>query len=139
QIFTSLYTVAAGFALAMMIAIPLGILCGLSSNVYSAVNPIIQLFKPVSPLAWLPLVTMVVSALYVSENPMFSKSFVTSAITVALCCLWPTVINTTVGVAGVDKDLINVSRVIGLPAMRHIQMIVLPSAIPMIFTGMRLS
>ncbi|MEX0737881.1 MAG: ABC transporter permease [Pseudohongiella sp.] len=139
QIGTSLVTVGFGFLIAMMIAIPLGIMCGLSESIYSAVNPIIQVFKPVSPLAWLPLVTMVVSALYVSENEMFSKSFVTSAITVALCCLWPTVINTTVGVASVDKDLLNVSRVIRLPTWKHVQKIVLPSAIPMIFTGMRLS
>ncbi len=139
QIQTSLLTVTFGFVIAMFIAIPLAIVCGLSELIYSAVNPIIQLFKPVSPLAWLPLVTMVVSALYVSENPMFEKSFITSAITVALCCLWPTVINTTVGVASVDKDLINVSRVICLPTHMHIRKIVLPSAIPLIFTGMRLS
>ncbi|MDT8429289.1 MAG: ABC transporter permease [Pseudomonadales bacterium] len=139
QIITSLITVTVGFLLAMLVAIPLGIACGLSETLYSAVNPIIQLFKPVSPLAWLPLVTMVVSAMYVVDQPLFSKSFVTSAITVALCCLWPTVINTIVGVTSVDKDLINVSRVIQLPALRHIQKIVLPSAMPMIFTGMRLS
>ena len=139
QIQTSLLTVAFGFAMAMLVAIPLGILCGLSETLYQALNPLIQLFKPVSPLSWLPLVTMVVSALYVSESPLFEKSFVTSALTVALCCLWPTVINTTVGVASVDKDLINVSRVICLPTHVHIRRIVLPSAVPMIFTGMRLS
>lgn len=139
QILTSLQTVAFGFALAMLVAIPLGIVCGLSETLYNAINPLIQLFKPVSPLAWLPLVTMLVSALYVSEEPLFEKSFITSAITVALCCLWPTVINTTVGVASVDKDLINVSRVICLPTHVHIRRIVLPSAIPLIFTGMRLS
>lgn len=139
QIGTSLMTVAFGFVIAMAIAIPLGIFCGLSQAVYSAVNPIVQIFKPVSPLAWLPLVTMVVSALYVSESALFSKAFVTSGVTVALCCLWPTVINTTVGVASVDKDLINVSRVIRLPPLQHVSKIVLPSAIPMIFTGMRLS
>ena len=139
QIVTSLMTVAFGFGIAMLVAIPLGIVCGLSQTIYSAINPLIQLFKPVSPLAWLPLVTMVVSALYVSEDPLFEKSFVTSAITVALCCLWPTVINTTVGVASVDKDLINVSRVICLPTHVHIRKIVLPSAVPLIFTGMRLS
>ncbi len=139
QIQTSLLTVAFGFAMAMLVAIPLGILCGLSETLYQALNPLIQLFKPVSPLAWLPLVTMVVSALHVSESPLFEKSFVTSALTVALCCLWPTVINTTVGVASVDKDLINVSRVICLPTHVHICRIVLPSAVPMIFTGMRLS
>ncbi len=139
QIQTSLLTVSFGFVIAMFVAIPLGAVCGLSDNVYNAVNPIIQLFKPVSPLAWLPLVTMLVSALYVVEDPFFEKSFITSAITVALCCLWPTVINTTVGVNSVDNDLINVSRVIRLPAHTHFIKIILPSAIPLIFTGMRLS
>ena len=139
QIFTSLYTVAVGFFIATVIAIPLGVVCGLSDAVYRAINPIIQIFKPVSPLAWLPLVTMVVSALYVSEDPMFDKAFLNSAFTVALCCLWPTVINTTVGVASIDRDLVNVSRVIQLPPLRHVQKIVLPSAVPMIFTGLRLS
>jgi len=139
QIFTSLYTVMAGFALASLIAVPLGIVCGLSKPVYNAINPLIQVFKPVSPLAWLPLVTMVVSAVYVSEDPLFAKSFVTSALTVALCCLWPTVINTTVGVANLDKDLTNVSRVLRLSPLSHVRRIVLPAAIPMIFTGLRLS
>jgi len=139
QIFTSLYTVAFGFLVASVIAVPLGIICGLSENFYRSVNPIIQIFKPVSPLAWLPLVTMVVSAVYISEDPMFEKSFLNSAFTVTLCCLWPTVINTTVGVAGINQDLINVSRVIRLPALKHVQKIVLPSAMPMIFTGLRLS
>jgi len=139
QIFTSLYTVMAGFALASLIAVPLGIVCGLSKPVYNAINPLIQVFKPVSPLAWLPLVTMVVSAVYVSEDPLFAKSFVNSALTVALCCLWPTVINTTVGVANLDKDLTNVSRVLRLSPLSHVRRIVLPAAIPMIFTGLRLS
>ncbi|MGV6807927.1 MAG: ABC transporter permease [bacterium] len=139
QIITSLYTVTFGFIIASVIAVPLGIVCGLSDTVYRAVNPIIQTFKPVSPLAWLPLVTMVVSALYISEDPMFEKSFLNSAFTVALCCLWPTVINTTVGVTSIDNDLVNVSRVIQLPALKHVQKIVLPSAVPMIFTGLRLS
>ena len=139
QIFTSLYTVLTGFAIAALIAVPLGIVCGLSKSLYTAVNPLIQLFKPVSPLAWLPLVTMVVSAVYTSTDPLFAKSFVTSAVTVALCCLWPTVINTTVGVANIDKDLLNVSRVLSLSPLGHVRRIVLPAAIPMIFTGLRLS
>jgi nitrate/nitrite transport system permease protein len=139
QIFTSLYTVLTGFAIAALIAVPLGIVCGLSKSLYTAVNPLIQLFKPVSPLAWLPLVTMVVSAVYTSTDPLFAKSFVTSAVTVALCCLWPTVINTTVGVANIDKDLLNVSRVLSLSPISHVRRIVLPAAMPMIFTGLRLS
>ena len=139
QILTSLYTVMTGFVFASLIAIPLGIVCGLSKPIYNAINPLIQIFKPISPLAWLPLVTMVVSAVYTSSDPMFAKSFVTSAVTVALCCLWPTVINTTVGVAGLDKDLQNVSRVLSLSPLSHVRRIVLPAAIPMIFTGLRLS
>ncbi|RCU51950.1 MULTISPECIES: ABC transporter permease [Corallincola] len=139
QIWTSLVTVFTGFLIASIIAIPIGILCGLNQTLYIALNPLIQIFKPVSPLAWLPIVTMVVSAVYVSSDPMFAKSFVTSAITVTLCCLWPTLLNTTVGVSGIDKDLINVSKVLRLSWFTQIRKIVLPSAIPMIFTGLRLS
>ena len=139
QIWTSLYTVMVGFIVASLLAIPIGILCGLSKNAYTAINPLIQLFKPVSPLAWLPLVTMVVSAVYVSTEPMFSKSFITSAVTVALCCLWPTLINTAVGVSSIDKDLLNVSKVLRLSGLSHVIKIVLPSSIPAIFTGLRLS
>lgn len=139
QIGTSLITVMSGFLLAAAIAIPLGIAIGLSKTLNEAVNPIIQIFKPVSPLAWLPLVTMVVSALYVSPDPVVPKSFINSMITVTLCCVWPMVINTAVGVASIDKDLINVSMVLRLPALKHVQKIVLPASVPMIFTGMRLS
>ena len=139
QILTSLKTVSFGFLIASLIAIPVGILCGLNDSLYKALNPLIQIFKPVSPLAWLPLITMVVSATYVSESPWFEKSFLNSALTVALCCLWPTLINTAVGVAGVDKDLINVSRVIKLPPLTHVRKIVLPASVPMVFTGLRLS
>ena len=139
QIFTSLITVATGFILASLIAIPVGIACGLSSTLYSALNPLIQIFKPVSPLAWLPIVTMVVSAVYVSDDPFFAKSFVASAVTVTLCCLWPTIINTTVGVATIDKDLLNVSRVLRLGWMTQVVKIVLPASIPMMFAGLRLS
>ncbi len=139
QIFTSLLTVMSGFFLAAFLAIPLGIAIGLSKTLNTAVNPIIQIFRPVSPLAWLPLVTMVVSALYVSPDPMVAKSFLNSLITVTLCCIWPMVINTSVGVASIDNDLVNVSRVIRLPALKHVQKIVLPASVPAIFTGMRLS
>ena len=139
QIGTSLMTVMTGFLVASIIAIPVGIFGGLSNTVHRAINPIIQIFKPVSPLAWLPIVTMIVSAVYVSADPMFSKSFVTSAITVSLCCIWPTIINTTLGVSSIDKDLINVSRVLRLNWITNIYKIVLPSSVPMIFAGLRLS
>ena len=139
QVFTSIYTVLTGFLAGALIAIPIGIVAGLSDTLYRAINPIVQIFKPVSPLAWLPLVTMVVSAVYVTDDPMFSKSFLNSAITVTLCCLWPTLISTAVGVSSVDKDHLNLSRVLRLGYFTHIRKIVLPNAIPMIFTGLRLS
>ena len=139
QIGTSLVTVLAGFVLASLIAIPAGIMIGLNQPLYSALNPLIQLFKPVSPLAWLPLVTMVVSAVYTSSDPWLAKSFLTSMFTVTLCCLWPTLLNTAVGVTSVSSDLTNVSRVLRLNAFEHVRRIVLPSALPMMFTGLRLS
>ena len=139
QILTSVLTVATGFLLASLIAIPLGIICGLSTTIYTALNPLIQTFKPVSPLAWLPIVTMVVSAVYITDDPMFSKSFLISAITVTLCCLWPTIINTTVGVSTIDKDLINVSRVLRLGWFTKVTKIVVPASTPMMFAGLRVS
>jgi nitrate/nitrite transport system permease protein len=139
QILTSLATVFTGFVLGTLVAVPLGVLAGLSKTVNAAINPLVQIFKPVSPLAWLPIVTMVVSALYVSTEPLFQKSFVTSAITVTLCSLWPTLINTALGVASIDKDLMNVGRVLQLGWFTQVFRIVLPSALPLIFTGLRLS
>ncbi len=140
QIITSLYTVFAGFLIATIIAVPVGIICGMSPLFNTAINPLIQIFKPVSPLAWLPIVTLVVSALYVTtDDSWFEKSFLTSAITVTLCSLWPTLINTAVGVASIDKDLVNVGKVLRLNWYTQIRKIILPSALPYIFTGMRLS
>ena len=142
QIVTSLVTVFTGFLLATVVAVPLGILAGSSKLFQAAINPIVQIFRPVSPLAWLPIVTLIVSAVYVTADgatPMFQKSFLVSAITVTLCSLWTTLINTAVGVTSVDKDLVNVGRVLQLPLMTRVRKIILPSALPYIFTGMRLS
>jgi nitrate/nitrite transport system permease protein len=121
------------------VAVPIGIASGLSRTVSGALNPLIQIFKPVSPLAWLPIVTMVVSALYVDASDLFPKSLVISAITVTLCSLWPTLINTALGVASVDKDLMNFGRVLKLPTWKTVTKLVLRSALPLIFTGLRLS
>ncbi|OIQ98037.1 bicarbonate transport system permease protein CmpB [mine drainage metagenome] len=139
EILTSLETVFAGFLIASAIAIPIGILCGLSETFFNTVNPYIQLFRPVSPLAWLPIVMILVSALYTSKDPLFAKSFVSSAITVALCSLWPTLVNTAIGVGSIDPDHLNVARVLRLSWWVRLRKIVLPSALPFIFTGLRLS
>ncbi|MDO8360679.1 MAG: ABC transporter permease [Devosia sp.] len=139
QIFTSLTTVGLGFLIATLIAVPLGIASGLNRAVNGALNPLVQLFKPVSPLAWLPIVTMVVSAVYVDASGGLPKAMVISAVTVTLCSLWPTLINTALGVASIDKDLVNVGKVLQLSAVTTISKLVLPSALPLIFTGLRLS
>ena len=139
QIWTSIQTVFFGFLIASVVAIPLGIAAGLSPTANAALNPIIQIFKPVSPLAWLPIVTMVVSALYTTNDGFFAKSFLNSAITVTLCSLWPTLINTALGVSSIDKDLVNVSKVLKMNTWTKITKLVLPSALPLIFTGLRLS
>jgi nitrate/nitrite transport system permease protein len=139
QIGTSLKTVFTGFFFASVVAIPLGILCGLSKTFYTAINPIIQIFKPVSPLAWLPIIIILVTSLYTTENPFFERAFLSSAIVVALCSLWPTLINTAVGVASIDRDHLNVARVLKLGWLKKVTKIVIPSSLPYIFTGLRLS
>lgn len=139
QIWTSLQTVFFGFLIGTSIAVPLGIAGGLSPLVAAGLNPIIQIFKPVSPLAWLPIVTMVVSATVTTAEPLLAKSFLVSAITVTLCSIWPTLINTTLGVASIDRDLVNVGKVLKLGTWTKVTKLVLPSALPLIFTGLRLS
>ncbi len=139
QIWTSLMTVALGFFLATIVAVPIGLICGLSKTINAAINPLIQIMKPVSPLAWLPIVTMVISATMTDPDPSLPKSFVISAIVVMLCSLWTTLINTAVGTASIDKDLLNVGRVLRLGWFAKLTRLVLPSALPYIFTGMRLS
>ncbi len=139
QIFTSLQTVALGFLLATVVAVPLGLLAGLSKTFNAAINPLIQIMKPVSPLAWLPIVTMVISAMITSADPLLPKAFVISALVVMLCSLWPTLINTAVGTSSIDKDLLNVGRVLKLGWFAKLTQLVLPASLPYIFTGMRLS
>jgi nitrate/nitrite transport system permease protein len=139
QILTSLKTVFLGFLIASLIAIPIGILCGVSRSIMAAMSPLIQIFKPVSPLAWLPIVTMVVSAVYITKEGFVQKSFIISAITVSLCSLWPSLINTATGVANIDNDYLNVGKVLKLGFFTRIYKIIIPSSLPMIFTGLRIS
>lgn len=141
QILTSLKTVFTGFLVASFIAIPIGILCGLSRAFSAAVNPFVQVFKPVSPLAWLPIVMIVVGALYTTppKEAWFEKSFLSSALTVALCSLWPTLMNTALGVSSIPKEYSSVARVLGLGWWTRVRKIVIPSALPLIFAGLRIS
>lgn len=141
QIWISLLTVAIGFVVATLVAVPIGVLCGISPMFNIAMNPLIQLFKPVSPLAWFPIV-FVFTTWGIATPPsdsIWQRALFTSAGVVMLCSLWPTLINTAVGVASVDQDHLNVAKVLKLGWFKRIGKIVLPASLPLIFTGLRLS
>ena len=117
----------------------MSVIAGMSKRFNAAINPLVQVMRPISPLAWLPIVTMVVSASITSPDPALPKAFVISSIVVMMCSLWPTLINTAIGTASIDKDLLNVGRVLKLGWFARLTRLVLPASLPYIFTGMRLS
>jgi nitrate/nitrite transport system permease protein len=117
-----------GFALALVVAVPLGFTLGLFPSAYQALNPFIQVLRPISPLAWMPL------ALYTFRDSSVSAIFI-----IFICALWPMLINTAVGAANVRQEWVNVSRVFGLNAYQHVTRILFPASVPMIMTGMRIS
>lgn len=137
QIFTSLKTVFAGFLLALIIAVPIGIVIGLSPVLRSSFNWLIQIFKPVSPVVWLLLVFMIVKTMTKDSNS--DSAFIISFISVGLCAMWATLVNTAMGVATVDKDYINVAKVLKLKPLQKVFKVILPSSLPLIFTGLRIT
>ena len=140
QVTTSVKCVFLGFLIATVIAIPIGVLCGLSPVFMAAVTPLVSLFKPVSPIVWLPIVFIIVGGfIRVPEESWIPPAFLSSAITVALCSLWPTLVNTALGVSSIDEDHLNVARVLRLGFWSRLVKIVIPSALPLIFAGLRIS
>lgn len=137
QIITSIKTVFAGFLLAIFIAVPAGIVLGLSDTLRSSINWLIQIFKPVSPVVWLLLVFMIVKTL--TKGSDTDTSFIISFISVGLCSMWATLINTSMGVASVDKDILNVAKVLKLGPIQKVFKVILPSSLPLIFTGLRIT
>lgn len=136
-VITSLKTVFAGFLLALFIAVPIGIVVGLSDTLRNAINWFIQVFKPVSPVVWYLLVFMIVKTLLIGSSS--DNSFVISFISVGLCAMWATLVNTAMGVSSVDKDYINVAKVLRLGALQKVFKVILPSSLPLIFTGLRIT
>ncbi|MFH1803791.1 MAG: nitrate ABC transporter permease [Pseudomonadota bacterium] len=128
QIGYSLYRVLTGYFLAAAIAIPAGFLIGMSPLMYRALDPFIQILRPISPLAWMPL------ALFVIQDSQASAIFV-----IFICSIWPMLINTAFGVAGVRKDWVNVARTHELGSLKTAWIVILPAAAPTILTGMRIS
>ena len=128
QIGYSIYRVLTGYILAAMVAIPLGFLIGMSQTAYKAFNPFIQVLRPISPLAWMPL------ALFIIQDSEASAIFV-----IFICSIWPMLINTAFGVAGVRQDWVNVARTHELGSLKTAFTVILPAAAPTIITGMRIS
>jgi nitrate/nitrite transport system permease protein len=117
-----------GFGLAALIAIPLGFVIGMSPLLYRAFDPFIQVLKPISPLAWMPL------ALFTIKDSATSSIFV-----IFICSLWPMLINTAFGVSAVRREWLNVARTLQVSPLRKAFQVVLPAAAPTIMTGMRIS
>jgi nitrate/nitrite transport system permease protein len=124
----SLRRVLLGFLLGAVVAIPIGFLIGMSKQAMMALNPIIQIFKPVSPLAWLPIALAIFN---LADPSAIFVIFITS--------LWPTIINTALGVSSVSKDYLDVARVLEMPRWRRITKIIWPASLPYVFTGLRIS
>jgi len=128
QLGYSIARVLLGYGFAVLVAIPLGFLIGMSPLVSRALDPFIQILKPVSPLAWMPL------ALYTIKDSDISAIFV-----IFICSVWPMLVNTAFGVANVRREWLNVARTLEIPAWKKALTIILPAAAPTILTGMRIS
>ncbi|MGB0409008.1 MAG: ABC transporter permease subunit [Opitutales bacterium] len=155
QIKRSLFTVFVGFFMAAFIAIPVGVLCGLNRIAMACLTPIISVFKPVSPVVWLLIFQIIVGAFFPDpeSHPFFlffnslpligglgiNPALVFSACTVAMCAVWPALVNTALGVSSIDKDHINVARVLKLGFWDRLTKIIIPSALPLVFAGLRIS
>lgn len=124
----SLIRVARGFFLGILIATPLGFLLGVSPTMHRMLDPLIQVLRPISPLAWLPLGLV-----------LFQKSEPAALFAIAVCSMWPTVLNTMAGVRAIPQDYWNIAKVLRLSPFTTFTKIVLPAALPQMFTGFRLS
>jgi nitrate/nitrite transport system permease protein len=127
-ILASLKRVALGYSLAILVGIPVGFIISLNSFCQKAIDPIIQLLRPVAPLAWLPMA----QAVFLKPNP--SAIFV-----IFITAIWPIIINTALGVQMIPKDYINVSKLLGLSIFENFFRILLPATLPYIFTGLRIA
>jgi nitrate/nitrite transport system permease protein len=128
QLAHSLGRVGLGFVLAALVAVPLGFVIGMSPLLRLAFDPFIQVLKPISPLAWMPL------ALYTIKDSAISGIFV-----IFICSVWPMLINTAFGVASVKREWLNVSATLEVSPLRRAWCVILPAAAPTILTGMRIS
>jgi nitrate/nitrite transport system permease protein len=129
----SLVLVAKGFSIALLVGTPLGFLLGLSPAFSKTFDPVIQVLRPVSPLAWLPLGLV----LFLGSGKQASE--LGALFTIAICAMWPTVLNTALGVRAVPQDYLNVAKVLKLSRAKTLFKVLIPATLPYMFTGFRLS
>jgi len=138
----SLVLVAQGYLIALVIGTPIGFFLGLSKQFTKAFDPIIQVLRPVSPLAWLPLGMILFSGVKIMDGDgrtTFGASDAAALFTIAICAMWPTVMNTAVGVRAVPVDYLNVAKVLKLSKWKTLWKVLVPATLPYMFTGFRLS
>lgn len=138
----SIILVAKGYFLALLIGTPLGFCLGLSKTFSKAMDPIIQVLRPVSPLAWFPLGVVLFSSVKIADASGkigFGPTDAAALFTLAICAMWPTVMNTAVGVRAVPQDYLNVAKVLKLSRAKTLFKVLLPATLPYMFTGFRLS
>ena len=159
QTYRSLATVFVGFTIAVLVAVPFGIMCGLNRIVMACLTPIISIFRPVSPVVWLLIFQIIVGAFFPDPDkhwlfqtmnesaflPGFihdlqvNPAMIFSACTVAMCALWPALVNTALGVSSIDKDHLNVAKVLRLGFWSRLFKIIIPASLPLVFAGLRIS
>lgn len=138
----SLKLVAQGYLIALVLGTPLGFILGLSKTFTKIFDPIIQILRPVSPLAWLPLGMVLFAGFSVKDGAgrvIFGSSDAAAIFTVAICAMWPTVLNTAVGVRAIPQDYLNVAKVLKLSRFKTLWKVLVPATLPYMFTGFRLS
>ena len=138
----SLVLVAQGYVIALLVATPLGFFLGLSKTFAKMFDPIFQVLRPVSPLAWLPLGTVLFVGAKLTvpgTGLIYSSSDLAAIFTIAICSMWPTVLNTAVGVRAIPQDYLNVAKVLKLSKTKTLFKVLLPATLPYMFTGFRLS
>ena len=140
----SLSLVMQGYFIALIVGTPLGFFLGLSKTFTKAMDPIIQVLRPVSPLAWFPLGLVLFSSVQKSAStapagPSSARAMLAALFTIAICAMWPTVMNTAVGVRAVPQDYLNVAKVLKLSRAKTLFKVLLPATLPYMFTGFRLS
>ncbi len=138
----SLSLVMQGYLIALLIGTPLGFCLGLSKTFTKAMDPIIQVLRPVSPLAWFPLGLVLFSSVKLMDGggrTFFGASDAAALFTIAICSMWPAVMNTAVGVRAVPQDYLNVAKVLKLSRAKTLFKVLLPATLPYMFTGFRLS